>query len=107
MYISKTRKSDFDMNLFAELCLLKNESFCNSFGPCMDCLRINASGKISWVKLEGFQSTKTIHQSNSDKTETFIHKKVIFFTVYLCPCWSKDVFCCLPYDLFPKLKCEK
>ena len=70
MYLRKRRSPDFDMNLFAELCLLKNESYFISIGPLMDCLRKNASREVSWFNLKGFQSTKMIYQSNSDKTKT-------------------------------------
>ena len=84
MYISNKRKSDFDMNLFAELCLFQNKSFCKPIGPWMDCLRINASREVSWVNLEGIQSTKMIYQSNSDKTKTCICKKINFLLLSTC-----------------------
>ena len=90
------------MNLFAELCLLKNESYFISIGPLMDCLRKNASREVSWFNLKGFQSTKMIYQSNSDKKKMFIHKKSNSWLLSTwVPVGLKNVFCCLPCVLFP------
>ena len=61
MYLRKNRKSDFDMILFAEQCLIKNAGFFNFISPQIDFFRKSASMGVGLIKQDWFQSTKMIY----------------------------------------------
>ena len=103
MYLKQERNSDFDMILFAELCLSKKRVFATLLAPSWALSGEMHQGELVRSIRMGFQSAEieisiksrqkiNMHTKNKNKFQPFN------FEIF------KNVLCCLPYLLSSYLK---